>query len=306
MKSFISLSRVTFCRYIFLVLIGTMIISLYGMVFSQSFKDKPQLFSPKVIVNKPKKIRLTLSSLSDISVMTCQELNDKFVECKYELIKNDLTGYEVARVYLATFPKDFASLGYSQKKQLFLKSLLPLILETNEKIMADRKKLLRLIHLKESKMKLSLSHHHWLFKMAKKYRLKKVCMRELKKRMDIIPVSLALSQAITETGWGTSYAAREKRSSFGFTVLNRVISFKSLRHSVEAYIHTLNSHPAYKPLRDIRACLRHEKKTLCGLELAQGLEKYSTCGQAYIEKIQKVIRHNNLKQFDTARLTCSL
>ena len=40
-------------------------------------------------------------------------------------------------------------------------------------------------------------------------------MSELKRRMDIIPVSIALAQAVKESGWGTSRFALEGNAIFG-------------------------------------------------------------------------------------------
>ena len=40
-------------------------------------------------------------------------------------------------------------------------------------------------------------------------------LKELKTRMDIIPVSIALAQAAKESGWGTSRFALEGNAIFG-------------------------------------------------------------------------------------------
>lgn len=315
-KSSMSSSLVKFWRYMSLSMVFLMVIILYiiapqgPLPACLNKAPTPQTCVTKELeaalnTEEPKRYVLSKEEghYRDIAAPTCHELSQKFAEHGYNLTKNtDTNDYAVARVYLTSFPKDFSRLDYGQKKTLFLKSLLPLILETNEKITAERKKLTEIIRLRRAGVKLSFSHNKWLSNLAVKYRLKKMCLNELYHRVDTIPASLALSQAITETGWGTSHAAKEKKSPFGFMAANRVISYKTLRHSVEAYIQTLNSHPAYKPLRTIRAGMRKSSQELCGIELAKGLKNYSTRGQAYITEIQQVIRDNNLKQFDSARL----
>lgn len=315
-KSYTSPSWVKFWRYVFLSLSCLMVLSLYVLATvgaPKTFVSKAQGYPHaqtdiQAIDKKPqtkddfKVSYLNVCQADDISVPTCQELRYKFNERNYHLIKGEQDQYRVARVYLASFPQDFARLNYGEKKNMFLKSLLPLILQANEDILSERKKLLRIMHLKRSGLNLSQDHHRWLSEMAVKYRVKRMCLNELSERIDVIPVSLALSQAITETGWGTSPAAKRKNSPFGFTVANRVLSYESLRHSVRAYIQTLNSHAAYKPLRKIRATIRKNSDSLCGHELAKGLINYSTRGHAYIREIQQVISNNNLKQFDSAQL----
>ena len=61
--------------------------------------------------------------------------------------------------------------------------------------------------------------------LAEKYRLKHfdiTKLAELIKRVDVIPVAMALGQAIEETGWGRSYAARIKNATHGVTLTSGV------------------------------------------------------------------------------------
>jgi hypothetical protein len=64
----------------------------------------------------------------------------------------------------------------------------------------------------------------------------------------------------------------------------------------------LNTHSAYLQLREIRAGLRKQGKPVTGEALARGLSRYSTRGQAYIDEIQAMIRHNQLSEFNHADL----
>ena len=49
----------------------------------------------------------------------------------------------------------------------------------------------------------------WLRLKLREYKVKNSDMKELAKRMDTIPVSIALAQAAKESGWGTSRFALE-------------------------------------------------------------------------------------------------
>ena len=50
----------------------------------------------------------------------------------------------------------------------------------------------------------------WLRLKLREYKVKNSDISELNKRMDIIPVSIALAQAAKESGWGTSRFALEE------------------------------------------------------------------------------------------------
>jgi len=63
-------------------------------------------------------------------------------------------------------------------------------------------------------------------------------------------------------------------------------------------MHTLNSHPAYSKLREIRQQQRRNDMTLDGYEMADGLEKYSAKGDLYIKLIQQLILQNQWAQLD--------
>ena len=78
----------------------------------------------------------------------------------------------------------------------------------------------------------------------------------------------------------------------------QVSTFNAPVDSVKYYILTLNSHPAYKKLKDLRLEARNNHTLLTGALLAGGLLSYSERGEAYIEERRAMIRINNLSQFD--------
>ncbi|MFM7980173.1 MAG: glucosaminidase domain-containing protein, partial [Candidatus Fonsibacter sp.] len=87
---------------------------------------------------------------------------------------------------------------------------MPVILSENEKIRTDRRKLTSIMNLK-SYDKESL----WLKEQFDRYKVKDNNYKELLKRMDVIPPSLALAQAAYESAWGTSRFAVEGNALFG-------------------------------------------------------------------------------------------
>lgn len=133
-------------------------------------------------------------------------------------------------------------------------------------------------------------------------------------RVDIIPPSLALAQAASESGWGRSRFAREANNLFGEWCYqegcglvperrvegaqHEVASFEAVPDAVDSYFRNLNTHPAYEPLRQLRAEARQEHDVLLGIHLIDGLEMYSERGGAYLEELRAMIRINSLLELD--------
>ena len=128
----------------------------------------------------------------------------------------DLTGVragqKVKPIYLTKLPKDLKTLGDTRKKRdLFIKIVLPLILDENKKITEDRAKLFKIL----GKNFNTVGERVWLKRRFKEYKIADQDLAKLKMRMDIIPVSIALAQAANESGWGTSRFALEGNALFG-------------------------------------------------------------------------------------------
>ena len=223
-------------------------------------------------------------------------------------------GQKVKPIYLTKLPKDLNSLGDTKdKRELFIKILLPLILDENEKIMVDRKKLFKIL----GKNFNSPGERVWLKRRFKEYKVEDQDTAKLKMRMDIIPVSIALAQAANESGWGTSRFALEGNALFGQWTwskkgispknkdpnkTHKVLQFQILKASVRAYKNNLNTHNAYKEFREARARLRQENEKIDGLKLTKYLEKYASIGKKYVEILELIIKRNSLTDFDDANL----
>ncbi len=201
----------------------------------------------------------------------------------------------------------------NQRKEFFIQIVLPLILQENNNIKIDRKRLFSIIN-KSNNTELEKK---WLEKKYKQYGIPSKDLSTLKIRMDEIPVSLAIAQAAKETGWGTSRFAQEGNALFGQWTWSgeglkpkdsekneghKVMKFNVLQASVRAYQRNLNTHSSYKNLRKARAELRDRGKPLDSLILAKYLNEYAETGEKYVEVLQKIIKQNNLKDFDDAKL----
>ena len=226
----------------------------------------------------------------------------------------------VPRHFPGTFPKHIHRLeSVDERKQIFIRSLLPLVLRANESISADRQAILALRDRWQAEgLGLTPRDQFWLARVAARYEVARTDIDALLRRVDVIPPSLALAQAAEESGWGTSRFAREGNAVFGQYTFNQgaglipkrrdagkrheIKAFAVLHDSVASYMLNLNSHPAYKAFRDRRATLRAENRDTDGIALAATLTRYSQRGAAYVKTIQAIIRVNDLTRFDQSRL----
>ena len=225
---------------------------------------------------------------------------------------------KVKPIYFTQFPKDLDEIKDTKlKKETFIQIVLPLIVAENEKIYDDRVKLKKITSKKMTSDKEKL----WLRQKLREYKVKSSNMKELEKRMDIIPVSIAIAQAAKESGWGTSRFALEGNAIFGQWTWtgqgieplskgknegHKILRFPILRASVKAYKNNLNTHKGYTDFREKRYSLRKKKRKIKGLDLTITLDKYAQTGKEYTEILEQIIKQNNLTDFETVQLTNSI
>ena len=273
----------------------------YNSDFKKSFKNEPDFDSNN---NK--------ESEEGYSIDTNVTLN-LFENLKYDLNSIRL-GQSVKPVYLSKLPKDLSKIKSTQKKKnTFIKIVMPLILYENNKILEERKKLFKIL----GKQSNSRGEKLWLKRRLKDYKVTNEDIAELKLRMDIVPTSLAIAQAAKESGWGTSRFALDGNAMFGQWTWSKngiepsekeknqshkILKFPMLRSSVKAYLNNLNTHRGYREFREKRAGLRKKNKNISGLDLADYLYNYAATGDEYIKILKKIIKQNELTDFDSSTL----
>jgi len=200
--------------------------------------------------------------------------------------------------------------GVSDKKQQFFTFMKPRVENENVRIMVKHEKL-RSLH---SKKTLSSSEQAWVKELASEYKVKidkhptSAQWQELKLRVDVVPIEMALVQAANESAWGKSRFAREGNNYFGqwcYTkgcgivpkqrtagATHEVQSFSDARESVSAYMKNINTSRAYAEFRKLRMESRDKQRPLNAERLAMGLKSYSERGMAYVKTIQAMIRSN--------------
>ena len=250
---------------------------------------------------------------SDVVRLNALTIEQLFKDTNYsldEVRKSKL----VKPINLSLLPNEMKMIESTKKrKNLFIQIILPLILEENNKIKLDRKRLFSILNKNNN----SKSEIKWLNMKFKQYGVKNKDLLTLKVRMDEVPVSLAIAQAAKETGWGTSRFALEGNALFGQWTYSgegikpaksdsdsshKVMKFKVLQASVRAYQRNLNTHSSYKGFREARAIQRDNYGELNSLELVRFLDKYAETGDEYTEILIKIIKQNSLNDFDDSQL----
>ena len=251
---------------------------------------------------------------TDTVRLSAETINQLFKDTNYSLDIVRKTKI-VKPIRLSLLPSEIKKIENTKKKKnLFIKIILPLILEENNRIKLDRKKLFTILNKNMN----SDAEKKWLKSKFQQYGVINNDLSTLKVRMDIVPVSLAIAQAAKETGWGTSRFAIEGNALFGQWTWSgegikpagvdpedsnhKVMKFKVLKASVRAYQRNLNTHGGYKQFRSARANMRDNEEHLDSLLLADYLDKYAATGKEYTKIIKKIIKQNSLQDFDKVML----
>ncbi len=203
-----------------------------------------------------------------------------------------------------------------EKKKAFFSYFDTIIEDENKRILNDRKQIQALHQRWQEKGALRNKQRKQLARLVKRYKIKEdASMTEkfdtLLRRAYPVPNALALAQAANESAWGTSRFARQGNNFFGQWCFSKgcglvprqrgagaaheVRVFDTPADSVRAYIRNINTHAAYKPLRELREQIVTEGETPTGAALAAGLSKYSERGHEYIDEIRAMIRINDLE-----------
>lgn len=239
-----------------------------------------------------------------------------FASARYDLsgIRDGDKG--VPRIRVSKLPQSLSkTLSRDGRKNLFFKTMLPMILQANERIISERQHLREILARSYNGKRMRTADRAWVLQLANRYKTNPKDVHELLARLDVVPPSLALGQGVVESGWGMDGLAGEKNSPFGHRVSvtefrprggrvqrYKLKTFDSLSAAIEAYVHNINTHPAYEELRKLRAGMRKRGAAINGYHLASGLTKYSELGIIYVRQVQSIIHQNGLTQFDAAFL----
>ncbi|MEW6218030.1 MAG: glucosaminidase domain-containing protein [Thermodesulfobacteriota bacterium] len=209
------------------------------------------------------------------------------------------------QVLFAAYPPNLASLEDGRiRKRVFFHTLLPAALATLDEVAGERQVLRGILERLGSpppetvrfgeqapwRERLRPWETAFLAELVAKYNTDQAA--ELLLRVDVVPPSLILGQGALESDWGRSKLALSHHNPFGMMVGSRAASFGSIPEAVSEFVHLLNSHPAYRRFRQIRA------KSRDPLVLATGLAGYSQRGAEYVQDVRRLIAGNRLQAYD--------
>ena len=272
-----------------------------------------------IIVNKEVKFNFNNKYLSSDQI----NKKSKVIKWSNQVLRSIENQLPVPRMYFSSIPKNINEYKIFEKKKVFLSILLPIALRGNELALEERKRL---------KVAFLTNNIYKIEYFAKKYKVKNFTkinfgslnslqLRNIKKELLIkvnrVPVSMIIAQAIIESGWGASRFAQEGNALFGeWTWKNNdgikpngnldanfaVKSFKNISESLNSYILNLNRHPAYTEMRNYRSMMFKAGKDITGYDTAAYLENYAEIGLAYVEKVNNMIKSNKLYKFENSVL----
>ena len=212
---------------------------------------------------------------------------------------------------LLSLPKDLSNVEpTSRRKEIFLSSILPLIVKSNLDILNDRKILCDAIKNNDNKKKEEIAKKYYI-DLSKIEKL--MVDNTLIRKIDIVPISLVMAQAAAESGWGTSRFALEGNALFGQWTWDKskgiqpkfasdqkaaVRKFETLSDSVNSYLLNLNTHIAYSSMRAKRNRNCNQKKLISGYELANWMGNYAITRDEYIKLLRLIIKKNKLVLLD--------
>lgn len=320
-----------FSQNLYLIILAFMLF-LSGVIGTAFWKIEISVFS-KFLNNKVKNnsVELDQNLLNSDSLklnkksLSSSQIFDTNIAIAWSdrIFSNVDKGIALPRLFLSQLPNDLDKYEPVRKKKLFTSILLPIVLRANEIVLKERKSM-EVAFLQHNIVKIKYFAERYKVNKLKEINFYNMSSMqiilikdELLKKINRIPISMMLSQAAIESGWGSSRFAREGNALFGeWTWKNNsglkprdnlnanfsVKSFKNISESVNSYMLNLNSHPAYKEMRNYRSLILKDGKSLVGSETANYLDKYAETGLKYVVKVTSLIKSNKFNKFDNIKL----
>lgn len=229
----------------------------------------------------------------------------------------------ISREFFLYIPNKINDNNTTDKKDIFISILLPIALRGNEIVLEERELIKNIFKYNDisgiqffSKKYKVQNYKNINFTNLSDKQLDKL-KSELMVKVNTIPISMILAQAIIESGWGTSRFAREGNALFGewtwqkntgikpLQKLNAnysVKSFTNITESLNSYILNLNRHDAYKEMRSYRHKKIKNGNEVPGYETANFLDGYAEIGHVYVTKVKEMIISNKLYKYDNLQL----
>ena len=269
-------------------------------------------------IEAPRSVTIPLIYDASSPLTTLDELKATLNQDDYDLTAI-MAGNPVPAIILQRLPANFSDLRLSNpnmQKDLFIKSVLPLCLVANERLEVDRVYILSDDEVEDRLQSVKDAAVRGLgFKYAAASRA------ELRTKIDAIPVSLCLAQAIVASNWGQNQSSINQNALFGSWTWDRddegvrrsrpttledrnqnQIAFSSLQASVDAFSLYLNRDDRFAAFRAERARATQQGRRLSGMVAAEFMSELNPENPGTISNLLRVISENRLDQYDLSRL----
>ncbi|WP_442902194.1 glucosaminidase domain-containing protein [Francisella sp. 19X1-34] len=206
---------------------------------------------------------------------------------------------------------------FTERKTSFITYMLSAISIANQEICLEKKQIASLIKAFNKKQNLNKKNLHVLNEYLKYYKIENntdipTQLKLLELKVNTVPTSFILAQAILESGWGTSRFAQNYNNYFGLHCYYKNCGVKALNADVYlevfsntsdgilGYYYRLNTGSNFKDFRVIRD--KVERNELPSTALFDTLENYSEIGsKEYKQRLINIITVNNLTQYDSIK-----
>jgi len=225
----------------------------------------------------------------------------------------------VPREIFNHIPNKMNKINTIDKKNIFISILLPIALRGNELVLEERE-LIKVALNSNDLSQIEYFSKRYKIKDYKKINFVQLSDKQLEEirsilliKVNKIPISMILAQAIIESGWGSSRFAKEGNALFGEWTWQKGIgikpqekldanysvkNFSNISASLNSYILNLNRHEAYKEMRSYRNKKYINGDSITGYEAANFLSGYAEIGYQYITKVKDMIKFNKLERFE--------
>ena len=225
----------------------------------------------------------------------------------------------VPREFFNHIPNKMNEINIVDKKNIFISILLPIALRGNELVLEERE-LIKDAFNSNDLSQIEYFSKRYKVKVYKKINFVQLSDKQLEEirsilliKVNKIPISMILAQAIIESGWGSSRFAKEGNALFGEWTWQKGIgikpqekldanysvkNFNNISASLNSYILNLNRHEAYNEMRSYRNKKYTNGDPITGYEAANFLSGYAEIGYQYVTKVKDMIKFNKLERFE--------
>ena len=225
----------------------------------------------------------------------------------------------VPREFFNHIPNKMNEINTVDKKNIFISILLPIALRGNELVLEERKLIKDALNSNDL-YQIEYFSKRYKIKGYKKINFVQLSDKQLEEirsilliKVNKIPISMILAQAIIESGWGSSRFAKEGNALFGEWTWQKGIgikpqekldanysvkNFNNISASLNSYILNLNRHEAYNEMRSYRNKKYINGDSITGYEAANFLSGYAEIGYQYVTKVKDMIKFNKLERFE--------